>query len=132
MDFVEFSSKFAEEINGQYTEYDDKKSVFIIPLSDGRNQTVIAEIFFNEQYKREVVRVDSKICNLFSPIKYSEILAASRDFIHARFIAEDNFLKAEASFFLDNLDEDIIKEMVLEVANVADDWELKITGKDVH
>ncbi len=132
MDFVNFSKSFATEINGQYTEYDDKKSVFVIPLPDGRNQTVIAEIFHHEQYQKEVVRVDSKICNLFSPIKYSEILKASQNFVHARFIAEDDFLKAEASFFLDNLEERIIKEMILEVAQVADEWELKITGKDIH
>lgn len=132
MNFVEFSKRFAEEIDGQYNEYDDKKSVFVVPLSDGRNQTVIAEIFDHETYKREVVRVDSKICNLFSPIKYSEILAASAEFVHARFIAEDNFLKAEASFFLDSLDENTIKEMILEVAKTADEWELKITGKDIH
>lgn len=132
MDFVKFSARFAEEINGTYNEYDDKKSVFIIPLPDGRNQTVIATIYDHEEYKRQVVRVDSKICQLFSPIKYSEILGASINFIHARFIAEDGFLKSEASFFLDHLDEETIKEMILEVAKVADEWELKITGKDIY
>ncbi len=132
MDFKKFSEQFAKDINGSYTEYDERKSVFVIPLPDGRNQTVIASIEYFEEYDREVVRVDSKICPLFSPIKYSEILAASTRFIHARFIAEDEFLKAESSFFLDHLDEDVIKEMILEVAKVADDWELAITGKDVH
>ena len=132
MNFVSFSKQFAKEINGQYTEYDEKKSVFIVPLPDGRNQTVIAEIFHHEQYEREVIRIDSKICNLFSPIKYSEILAASTKFVHARFIAEDSFLKAESSFFMDHLNEVVIKEMILEVAQVADEWELKITGEDIH
>ena len=132
MNFVSFSKQFAKEINGQYTEYDEKKSVFIVPLPDGRNQTVIAEIFHHEQYEREVIRIDSKICNLFSPIKYSEILAASTKFVHARFIAEDSFLKAESSFFMDHLNEVVIKEMILEVAQVADQWELKITGEDIH
>ncbi len=132
MDFVAFSKRFAEEINGQYTEYDENKSVFIVPLPDGRNQTVIAEIFHHDQYDRKVVRIDSKICNLFSPIKYSQILGASTKFVHARFIAEDSFLKAESSFFMDHLNETVIKEMILEVAQVADEWELKITGEDIH
>lgn len=131
MDFRTFSADFAKEVNGTYDEYDEMKSVFIIPLANGRNQTVIAEI---KQHTdgREMVRVDSRICKLFSPIKYSEILAASANFIHSRFIAEDDFLKAEASFYLDNLNEEIIKEMIMEVAQVADDWELAITGEDIH
>jgi hypothetical protein len=132
MDFKKFSEQFAQDINGSYTEYDERKSVFVIPLKDGRNQTVIACLEHFDEYDRDVVRVDSKICPLFSPIKYSEILAASTRFIHTRFIAEDDFLKAEASFFADHLDEETIKEMILEVASVADDWEEKITGKDVH
>ena len=131
MDFKAFSAQFAQETNGTYDEYDERKSVFILPLANGRNQTVIAEIKTHDS-GREFVRVDSKVCKLFSPIKYSEILAASVDFIHARFIAEDDFLKVEASFYLDNLNESIIKEMILEVAQLADDWELEITGEDIH
>lgn len=131
MDFRAFSAQFAKEADGTYDEYDDTKSVFILPLSNGRNQTVIAEITEHASGRR-IVRVDSKICRLFSPIKYSEILAASAQFIHARFIAEDDYLKAEASFYLDNLSDEIIKEMILEVAQVADDWELNITGEDNH
>ena len=131
MDFKAFSTDFAKEVDGTYDEYDDMKSVFIIPLANGRNQTVIAEIKEHTD-GREMVRVDSRICKLFSPIKYSEILAASVNFIHARFIAEDDYLKAEASFYLDNLNEGIIKEMIMEVAQVADDWELEITGEDIH
>ncbi|MDW3194016.1 MAG: hypothetical protein R8G66_16705 [Cytophagales bacterium] len=131
MDFKAFSTDFAKEVDGTYDEYDDMKSVFIIPLANGRNQTVIAEIKEHTD-GRQMIRVDSRICKLFSPIKYSEILAASANFIHTRFIAEDDYLKAEASFYLDNLNEGIIKEMIMEVAQVADDWELEITGEDIH
>ena len=132
MDLVSFSNQFAEEVGGKYTEYSSKKSIFILPLEDERFQTVIAEIIEHPDHKKEVLRVQSTICKLFSPIKYSEILAASTNFIYTRFIAEDSLLKAEASFFLEKLDEELIKEMLLEVAEIADYWELSITGVDEY
>ena len=41
MDFVAFFRDFAQEIGGQFSEYDKDKSILVVPLEQGRFQTVI-------------------------------------------------------------------------------------------
>jgi len=131
MDFTAFSQKLANDSNGEYTEYDSRHSVFIVPLKDDRFQTVIARIVDNEKHKTEVVKVTSKVCEIDkNSIDFVKALEASTELVYTRFIVEDGFLKTEASFFLENLSDSLIKEMILEVTYTADEWEFIITGKD--
>lgn len=130
MDFSQFSQNLAKEISAQYTEYDANHSVFIVPLHDDRFQTVIARVMDHPKFNKEVVKITSRICYTSEKIDYVAVLSASAEFVHTRFIIEDDILKAEASFFYDNVSETIMKDMILEVANVSDDWEFKITGTD--
>ena len=116
---------------GTYNEYDDNHSIFIIPLPDERFQTVIAKIINHEKYNRKAVQVTSKVCKTDENINYEEILEASKDFVHTNFIVEDGFVKVDTSIFLDFADEPLIEEMIKEVAYTADEWEFKITGKDI-
>ncbi|MBV6644387.1 MAG: hypothetical protein KI790_03005 [Cyclobacteriaceae bacterium] len=132
MDFKKFSVEFAEEIDGQYTEYDEKTSLFIVPLPESRHQMVIAEIKEHPQSQRQVIDVTSKVCPAKKSFKYMEMLEAAKDYDHTRFIIDGEFLKAEASHFLNNVDQQIVKEMILEVAHKADEWELELTGKDIQ
>lgn len=132
MDFKEFSRNFAERTGGQYNEYDDNNSIFIVPLPDERFQTVIAKLVHLDKYNRQAVQVTSKVCSIDEPINYAEVLEASKDFAHTNFIVEDRFLKVDTSIFLDFANEDLIEEMIREVAYTADEWENKITGKDIH
>jgi hypothetical protein len=44
----------------------------------------------------------------------------------------DDFIKVEGSTFLENVKEEGLKEIVKEVAQLADEWELKLTGLDVN
>ncbi|MFT6867410.1 MAG: hypothetical protein ACJA08_002252, partial [Cyclobacteriaceae bacterium] len=107
-----------------------KYSVFIVPLKDERFQTVIARVIDHPKFNKEVVKITSKICFVTEAINYQLVLEGSAEFVHTRFIVEEELLKAEASFFYDSASESIMKEMILEVANISDDWEFKITGKD--
>ncbi len=132
MNFKKFSKKYAQEIGGQFREYDENRSVIIVPLKDGRFQTITGHVVLNEDYDREVVQIKTKVCGLNENIPYAEILAASSNLPYSKFVTEDEFLKVEASNFLVNLTDDMVKEMIMEVANVADSWEFKITGKDIH
>ena len=133
MDFKDFSQRFAEEVNGQYSEYDKITSLFILHLPDGRHQMVVAKIFESKRYNnRKAVHVTSKICPAKASLRYHEILRSVQGYMHTRFVIEDDFLKTEASFYLDNVNEEIIKEMILEVAYTADEWEKRITGKDIN
>ena len=132
MNYTEFSQSFAKEINGEFREYDDKQSVIIVPLKGGRFQTVTGHIVEHPTYNREVVHLKSKVCEMKYKIPYDECLGASKEYPYTKFIVEDGFLKVEAINFLVNLKEDMVKEMILEIAQHADDWEQKITGKDIH
>lgn len=131
MNLPEFSTRFAEEVNAKYTEYDDKTSVFVIRLRDSRFQNVLTRIIDLDDNKT-IVQVTSKVCSLDTPINYEEVLSSINELIHTRFIIEDGFLKTEGAFFLNSLDEELIKEMILEVGETADKWEFKLTGKDIH
>lgn len=132
MDFKKFSQQYAEEIGGQYRDYDETRAVIVVPLKDNRFQTVTGHIVYNKSYEREVVQLKTKVCELDEVIPYEKLLAESANLPYAKFVIEENFLKAEATSFLVNLNENMIKEMYIEVANVADYWEFRITGKDIH
>lgn len=132
MDFRAFSQRLADKIGGEYQEYDENHSIFIVPLEENRFQTVIARIVNHDKYNRKAVQVTSKVCGTDQPIDYPQILEASKDFVHTNFIVEDDYLKVDTSIFLDYADENLIEEMVKEVAYTADEWELKITGKDIN
>ena len=132
MNFKDFCKSYAHEIGGEYRDYDDTQSVIIVPLSDGRFQTITGHITSNQDYGREVVQLKTKVCSLTEPIPFEEILAESASYPYSKFIVEDDFLKVEAIAFLNNLNEEMIKEMFMEIARHADDWEFKITGKDIH
>jgi hypothetical protein len=133
MDFKKFLEDFATAINGQYSEYDDSKSVIVVPLKDERYQAVVATKFINEKYHKEVVEFTSKVCSINEKINYVQLLKETESFIHAKLIiGEDDFLKVASSTFLDVSTPELLKEIIIEVAYVADDWELIITGADVN
>jgi len=132
MDFRAFSKRLADKIGGDYQEYDANHSIFIVPLKDNRFQTVIARMIDHEKYNRKAVQVTSKVCSTDQQIDYPTILEASKDFVHTNFIVEDDYLKVDTTIFVDYADDALIEEAINEVAHTADEWELKITGKDVN
>ena len=132
MKFDDFCKKYAAEIGGEYREYDDTQSVIIVPLSGGRFQTITGHLKHDEDYDRQVVQLKTKVCGVEENIPFNEILFESANYPYSKFIVEDGFLKVEAIAFLNNLTEEMIKEMFMEIARHADDWEFKITGKDIH
>jgi len=131
MDYQKFAKKYAAEIKGDFNEYDDRQSVIVVPLSDNRYQAVQGRVFRHEASGRERLQLKSTICKADEKIDFRNLLAASGDFIYCKFIIEDGFLRIEASAYLDGVFEERIKEMIQEAGNLADQWELKITGKDI-
>ena len=132
MDYKKFSQSYAQEIDGEFREYDDNQSIIIVPLRKDRFQTVTGHIVKHDGYGRDVIHLKSKVCELSYNIPFEECLEASKEYPYTKFIVEDDFLKVEAINFLLNLNEDMVKEMIMEIAQHADDWELRITGKDIH
>ncbi len=127
-----FARQYAEETGGQFTDYDDSKAILVVPLSGGRFQTLLVITRTSPSSGKELAIFSSKVCELDSSINLRELLEENLNFDYCKFIIEDNFVKVEASCVSTSANDDQIKEMIMEVATVADQMELKFTGLDVH
>lgn len=132
MDLIAFMKRYADQIGGQYTEYNTSQSIVIVPLSGRRFQTVIGKIKVNELYNRKLITFSSKVCPVGPQLDFKMLLEQTAFFHYARFVIRDSYLQVEAVAGFDNAVEDEIKEMLQEVANLADQYELKLTGADVN
>jgi hypothetical protein len=132
MDLTSIIKKYADQIGGQFTQYDSTQSIIIIPVSGGRFQTVLGTIKNNDLYNRKLITLNSKVCSSSTAIDYKMLLEQTAFFNYCRFVINQNYLQIEAVASMDNLTEDTIKEMLQEVANLADQYEMKLTGSDVH
>jgi len=132
MDLTAFMKKYADQIGGQFTEYDSDHSIIIVPVSGNRFQTVIGTIKKNELYNRSLVTLNSKVCAVNSRLDFKMLLEQSAFFNYCRFVISENYLQVEAVTALETISEGTITEMLQEVANLADQYELKLTDSDIH
>ncbi|MBS1490256.1 MAG: hypothetical protein JSS93_07000 [Bacteroidetes bacterium] len=132
MDLPALMKKYADQIGGQYTEYDPAYSIIIVPVSGGRFQTVVGHVLKNDLYSRQIVSVRSKICPVKPGIDYKMLLEQTAFFNYGRFVIKENYLQVEATASLTGISEETLKEMVQEVANLADQFEMKLTGADIY
>lgn len=132
MDIMKHLQQYAEQIGGQYTDYDHTKSVVVVPLDGSRFQTVLALQQKSLVSGRDRAIFSSKICEDDGKIDFKDLLTQNARFDYSKFVLEDGFLKVEASCITSAASEDQLKEMLQEVAQLADQYELKLTGKDIH
>ncbi|MBS1487060.1 MAG: helix-turn-helix domain-containing protein [Bacteroidetes bacterium] len=132
MDLSALMKKYAEQIGGQYTEYDSLQSIIIVPVSGGRFQTVVGNIVKNDLYNRQLISLRSKVCPAKKEMDYKMLLEQTVFFNYCRFIIKDNYIQIEAVAPLSSISEETVKEMLQEVANLADQFELKLTGADIY
>lgn len=132
MDLSAIMKKYAAETGAQYTEYDQAQSIIIVPVSGGRFQTVMGLITENALYKRKLISLTSKVTAVKPDIDYKMLLEQTTFFNYCRFAIKDNYLQVEATASLVGISEETIREMVQEVANLADQFEMKITGVDIY
>lgn len=132
MDLNAFMQNYADEINGQYSEYDSNKSIIIVPLPDERYQTVLGHLKHSNRYNKVGIEFTSKVCPFREGLNLKQLLEENAQLNHAKFVLVDNYLNVEASCFLDTATEELLKEIIQEVANVADEYEFKLTGEDIH
>lgn len=130
--FSDFMEKFAEEIGGQFSEYDKSKSVIIVPLNENRFQAVLGVLKFNEKFNKTGLEFSSKVCPYSDDIDCKQLVVENAKTCYAKFVIVDDFIKVEGSTFLENARIDGLKEIIKEVAQLADEWELKLTGLDVN
>lgn len=132
MDLSSILKKYADQIGGQYIDYDHLNSVIIVPVSGSRFQTILGVIRHNDLYNRKLITLTSKVCTLTPTINFQYLLEQTAFFNYCRFVIREGYLQVEAVSALDNLSEETVKEMIQEVANLADQYELKLTGSDIH
>lgn len=132
MDVRKLMEELASEVNGQYSEYDDNRSVVIVPLEGGRFQSVRGGKIENKKYGKSVIQILSRVCRTSEKIDYTSVLAHNVDLINSKFVVVGDFLMVETALFDDTVTPPKLKEMIMETAQLADEWELKITGKDVN
>jgi hypothetical protein len=132
MDLRAAMRRYAEEIGGDYNEYSAEFVILVIPVSGGRAQTVTSEVRNSELYNRKVVVFSSKICPAGPELDYRSLLAQSSYLTYSRFTVTENYLQVQATADHEHIGENTVREMLQEVANVADQFELKITGADVQ
>ena len=131
IDLNNFMQRFADEIGGQYSEYNKLKSVIIVPLVHNRFQAVLGAMRKDEE-DREGLEFTSKVCEYNEKIDLKELLKKNHAFTYAKFVIVEDIIKVEASTLSENTNENLLKEMIYEVANAADEWEYKLTGLDVN
>ncbi len=131
-DFNDFMESFAEQIGGQFSEYDKSKSVIIVPLEDNRFQAVLGVMKFNEKVNKMGVEFSSKVCPYSDEIDCKLLVMENAKSCYAKFVIVDEFVKVEGSAFLDNMKPEGLQEIIKEVAGLADEWEYKLTGLDVN
>jgi hypothetical protein len=132
MDLSALMKQYAEQIGGQYTENNDGQSIVIVPVSGGRFQTVVGKVRKNDLYNRKLTTLTSKVCPAKPTLDYRMLLEQTAFFNYCRFVIRENYLQVEAVAGLENIADGQIREMIEEVANLADQYELKLTGVDVH
>ncbi len=132
MELTAFMKRYADEIRGQYIEYTQTLSVIIMPVSGNRLQTVMGTIKQSSLYNRKVIIFTSKVCPMHDKIDFKMLLEQTAFFNYCRFMISENYLQVEAVSSLTGVTEEDIKEMLQEVANIADQYEMKISGTDIH
>ena len=116
----------ADQVEGSFSEYDENIAVLIVPVDDHRFQTVYC---YNEGPKG--IRFISKVCEVEENMPFKDLLDESSDLLYASFYIENNFLYVRATTFMEGSEQGL-KDMLVEVSQVADKWENKLTGADVH
>lgn len=129
---MNYVQQYAEQIGGQFTDYDHSKSVVVVPITGSRFQTVLAVTQTSAVSGRNQALFSSKVCEYTNSLDLKNLLEQNANFDYSKFVLEEGFLKVEASCLANSVSQDQIKEMIQEVAQLADHYELKLTGKDIH
>ena len=132
MNIIHTVKQYADQIGGQFTDYDHTKSVIVVPLDKSRFQTVLAVTQKSPVSGRDQAVFTSKVCEFNSSIDLKMLMEQNASFDYSKFVVEDGYLKVEASCLPSTASEAQVKEMIQEVAQLADHYEYRLTGQDIH
>lgn len=127
MELNAFIQDYAEEINGNYSAYDEFRSVIVVPLDMDRQQAVVAEI--DEDI--HIITISSKVCIADERIRFKELLEENHKSTFGKFCIANDFLRVESKNQSTDISKESLKKAIQEIAKMADKWELNITGRDI-
>lgn len=122
--------KLADEIDGKFLEYSIENTIITVPVSRHRYQNVTGYLLNRNNTK--VVEFMSRVCELHDEIDHKAMLELNQELFYSKVVIHEGYLKVAAAALLDHCTEDLIKDMILEVARVADDLEHHLVGADVN
>ena len=122
--------KLADEIDGKFLEDSTENTIITVPVSRHRYQNVTGYLLNRSNTK--VVEFMSRVCELNDDIDHKAMLELNQELFYSKVVIHEGYLKVAAAALLDHCTEDLIKDMVLEVARVADDLEHHLVGADVN
>ena len=120
--------EYANKVGGKVIPYTNTQSVIVLPTKHDRFQKVFA--YSNQTQVYKFVEFYSKVTEYNADIDLKPLMEEASQFTFSRIMIKNNDINVAAAVVVDHATEDIIKDMVREVADVADDLEFKITGKD--
>src|SRR5687768_9647906 len=80
---------YAEQIGGQFTDYDHIKFVIVVPLDKSRFQTVLATTQKSVTSGRDQAVFTSKICEYKNGIDLKSLMEQNAGFDYSKFVLED-------------------------------------------
>lgn len=134
MNLQAYMQSLAEGINGSFSEYDESTSVVVVPLQDGRYQSVKGTLETLDDGQTQVVCFSSYVCSYHDNLNFRNFLSENQKLRYSKFSIDEEFVQVEASVFIEFLTEgnqDYLIKAIREIAVQADAWEHKLTGLDV-
>ena len=134
MDVSTFMQELAKALNGNFSQYDEATTITVVPLEDGRFQSVQGTLETLDDGLTQLMRFSSHVCPFHESLDFQHLLTENQQLHYAKFTVTDTFVQVESSIFIDFLSHQnmaYLKNMMTEIAEVADAWEYKLTGLDV-
>ncbi|MDJ1473205.1 hypothetical protein QNI19_20820 [Cytophagaceae bacterium DM2B3-1] len=130
MDLTTTMEKLALEIDGRFVEYSYKNTIITVPLNRDRFQSVTGYLIDRPQ--GTMLEFMSTVCTLRPEIDHRAMLELNQELYYSKVMIHEGFLKVAAAALFDHCTEDLVKDMIMEVAYVADDLEMRIIGHDIY
>jgi len=122
--------KIAEEIDGKFLEYSAENTIITVPVGRYRYQNVTGYLIKRNNVK--VVEFMSRICELSTTIDHKAMLELNQELFYSKVVIHEGYLKVAAAALFEHCTEELIKDMILEVAKVADELEHELVGADIN
>jgi hypothetical protein len=130
MDVSKSIESIADAMGGSFTEYSTENLIITVPVKGDRFQAVTTYQLVHDGKK--VLELASRVCDADQPdVNYRHLLELNQELTYSKIVIFDGFIQLAAEVVVEHITEDILKDIIAELATTADRIENEITGKDV-